>query len=159
MKNTHKTYLFAALSLSLLLSMIAYKDAWASSCARDAYCCGSGCEGLDPQGTNCMWGVGYYGRTPIVSSRDPSKLIGIVELIYSSRCDANWSRVETMGDGWVETFVSKPPSRYGRVVARSTSATAHYVWSKMTDGSRRQEALGSVSLDTGDSGYSFTPAY
>ena len=159
MKNIKKTFIFVVLNFSLLLPTIVYKDAWAASCARDAYCCGSSCEGLDPQGTNCMWGVSYNGKVPIVSSRDPSLSLGRVELIYSPRCNANWSRVETDADGWFETFVSKAPSRYGRVVKRSTSATSHYVWSLMTDGSRTQAALGAITLDNGEYGYNITTEF
>jgi hypothetical protein len=85
-RTTKRILLAGALAVAFLVPMLQPSMAWAASCSA------SGCNGLDPDSTGCDDPSTTHTLDSFVSDIDGSSL---VELRYSSVCDAAWARLTT----------------------------------------------------------------
>lgn len=120
--------------------------------AAAASCYGSGCNGVNPQGTACqqsayrVFGYGY-----------PVGMASSIELWYSPSCKANWARLivnkstySGLGVGvWLLQYGS-PQKEFPKSHIGFGGVKSGYIWwSPMRDGAFTYEAWGSITVPHG----------
>ena len=148
MKMTHKPLTRTASSLvalCLLSGVLLLPAQLATAAAPDATCLGAGCNGLDPITTGC-------DRDAVTKQGTYTRELK-VEIRYSKRCSATWSRVTNLvrrSRPITEAYVSVGDITF-------VSRRAAVVWSKMATGVL--EACGRVTLNEVDEPYPLCTVY
>ncbi len=94
-------------------------------------CDGAGCRGVNPQRSVCVWDARVIAGRGVPG-------VGIVQLVYSPRCHASWSRTVTNGT-YHRTWVTEAGG-YSQATGAyhpdfsSWSGGQYYMWSPMVNG-------------------------